>query len=77
MLKEIVEEIVKGLVQDKENVNVSEENTESEIKITVKVDKEDTGRVIGRQGRVIKAIRTLAKSFSKDSKKRVYVDLSE
>ena len=58
-MKEAVEKIVKALVSDAEAVEVSEKNGERATIIEVRVAQDDMGRLIGRQGRTIKAIRSL------------------
>lgn len=61
-MKELVEVIVKELVEDKDSVSVEEIENNGEVDITIKVSEEDKGRVIGRGGNIINAIRTIARS---------------
>jgi hypothetical protein len=58
-MKDLVEYIAKSIVNEPDKVELTEEDTEEGIKLTLKVDDEDKGRIIGRQGRVAQAMRTL------------------
>jgi len=73
-VKELIEYIVKALVDKPEEVNVSEVEGEIATIIEVRVADEDAGKVIGREGRIVNALRTLAKTAGKD-KKRVTVEI--
>ena len=61
---ELVEFIAKSLCEDKESVKVEFNNTDSSIDITLHVAEADMGKVIGRQGRIAKSIRTILKAMS-------------
>jgi len=58
-MKELVEFIAKAVVDNPDAVQVTEVNEEGRIILRVEVAEEDRGRIIGRQGRVAEAIRTL------------------
>jgi len=58
-MKELVEFIAKSIVSAPDDVKVTEENEEDRVIIKLEVAADDKGRVIGRQGRVAEAIRTL------------------
>ncbi|MGB4450917.1 MAG: KH domain-containing protein, partial [Tepidanaerobacteraceae bacterium] len=58
---ELVEYIAKALVDHPENVTVNQVEGEQSIILELKVDPEDMGKVIGKQGRIAKAIRTVVK----------------
>ena len=60
-MKEILETIVLNIVENKNNVEVLEKIEETTIVYEVKVEKEDMGKIIGKQGKVAQAIRTLIK----------------
>ena len=72
-LVELTKEIVLALAKDKDSVSVKEFETDEEntILIQVMVSEEDIGRIIGREGKISNAIRTLvqASSYLKDNKK--------
>ena len=77
-MRELVEFLVRALVSDPEAVRVEEiEETEGEILLEVRVADDDLGRVIGREGRVANAIRTLAKAAATVEGGRVMVEIVE
>lgn len=59
---QLVEMLVTSLVDDKDSVNIVTKHDDTGIVIEVTVNEDETGKVIGRQGRIIKAIRTLARA---------------
>ena len=73
-MKELVEVIAKSLVEHPDEVVVTENEKEDAVIIELKVGPSDMGKVIGRQGRIAKAIRTVVKAASSSSKK-VIVDI--
>lgn len=76
-MKDILETIILHLVDDKEAVNITEvANPENEKDVTfeVKVAKNDMGRIIGKQGKVAKSIRTVMKSVAAKDRKRINVE---
>ena len=76
-MKEAVEKIVKGLVGNADAVEVSESGDGRNVSITVKVAPDDYGRLIGREGRTIKAIRSLLFFAGQKQNKRFQLDLIE
>ncbi len=74
-MKELVEYIVKALVDNPNNVDVTEVSTTSTSVIEVKVDKSDAGKVIGREGRIANAIRTLVKSAGGRDNRKINVEI--
>lgn len=74
-MQKIVETIAKALVDHPEKVNVSEVNDEQGVVVRLRVDESDMGRVIGKQGRSAKAIRTLVKAVAMKNGKKVLVDI--
>lgn len=62
-MKEILETIILSLVDNKDAVQINELDEEKSVVFEVKVAEEDMGKVIGRQGRLAKSIRTLVKSI--------------
>ncbi len=73
-MKEILESIILNLVENKEQVTIDSKEVNNTITFEVKVAPDDMGRVIGRQGRVAKAIRTLVKSLATKEHKRVTIE---
>jgi hypothetical protein len=74
-VKELVEYIVKSLVDNPDRVEIKETQGESSILIEIKVADVDTGKVIGREGRIINSIRTLVKSAVTKDTRRVQVEV--
>ena len=74
-MKELVEVIAKSLVEHPEEVIVTETEKEDAVIVELKVGPSDMGKVIGRQGRIAKAIRTVVKAASSKSSKQVIVDI--
>ena len=77
MYKELVEYLVKSLVDDTEQVSLTEKETDGRIVITVKVASTDMGRVIGKDGRIIKSIREIVRAYSAKNGAKVSVDIEE
>lgn len=75
---ELVRSLVKEIVENPEAVNVTGTDRENgELYVEIGVDESDIGKVIGRQGRIIKAIRTLARAAASQDGFRVEVELAE
>lgn len=72
---ELVKYIAASLVDKPEAVDVREVENEDGIVIELRVDPDDMGKVIGRQGRIAKAIRTVVKAASAHSEKPVFVEI--
>ena len=75
--KELVEFIVKYLVTQPEVVSVESNDGEGGVKVMIKVAHEDVGRIIGKRGATINAIRLLAKAAAVKAGERVDVDIVE
>ncbi len=76
-MKEAVEKIINALVDEKEAVKVSEESGERASVIKVRVAESDMGRIIGREGKTIKAIRSLLFFAGQKHGKRFVLDVVE
>jgi len=76
-MKEAVEKIVTEIVEDKEAVEVSEFSEGNTTTIEVRVAESDMGRLIGRQGRTVKAIRSLLFFAGQKQKKRFNLQIIE
>ena len=74
-LKETLTGIVQAIVDHPDDVTVVSEETETTITLTLSVHPDDMGMVIGRQGRIAKAIRTVIKAASTGINKKVNVDI--
>ena len=74
-MRELVEVIAKALVDSPEEVVVTEREDGNEIIVELKVAKNDMGKVIGKQGRIAKAIRSVVKAASSKEDKKVIVDI--
>lgn len=74
-MKELVEILAKALVDNPDEVIVNEIEGTQSIIIELKVAPEDMGKVIGKQGRIAKAIRTLVKASAIKENKRVVVEI--
>ncbi len=72
-MTELVEFLVKELVDDKESVNIA---LDGDV-INISVSKDDMGKVIGKQGRIAKAIRTIVKAASAKENKKYTVEILE
>ena len=73
-MKEILETIILNLVDNKEAVEVKEIEGEKSVVYEVKVADGDMGKIIGRQGRLAKSIRTVIKAVANKEHKRVTVE---
>ena len=76
-MKELVEIIAKALVDNPDEVVVTETEKDKALVVNLKVAPSDMGKVIGRQGKIAKALRTLVKSASTKSGKRYNIEISE
>ena len=74
-MKALVEVIAKALVDNPNEVVVTESESEDEIVIELKVASNDMGKVIGKQGRIAKAIRSVVKAASSKMDKKVIVEI--
>ena len=77
MLKELVEFIVKKLVDKPEKVSVSEINNEQAIIVELRVAPEDLGKVIGKEGKTARALRTLVHAAASKERKRAVLEILE
>ncbi len=76
-MKEAVEKIVKALVGNADAVEVTENSDGRNSKFAIRVASDDYGRVIGREGRTIKSIRSLLFYAGQKQGKRIHIDLVE
>ncbi|NLM74720.1 MAG: KH domain-containing protein [Clostridiaceae bacterium] len=74
-MKELLEHIAKSLVDNPDAVSVNEVEGEKSVILELSVADEDMGKVIGKQGRIAKAIRTVMKAAAIKDNKRVIVEI--
>lgn len=76
-MKNLVEVIAKQLVDFPEEVSVSQREDEHAVILELKVAPSDMGKIIGKQGKIAKAIRTIVKSSATSLSKKVVVEINE
>ena len=76
-MKELIEYIAKALVDNPDQVYVSEVSGDQTCVLELKVAKEDLGKVIGKQGRSARAMRTVLSAASTKTKKRTVLEIIE
>lgn len=76
-MKELVEVITKALVDNPDEVVVTEKQEERATVVEVRVAESDMGKVIGKQGRIAKAIRSVVKAAAAKEDRKVIVDIAD
>ncbi len=76
-LKEVLYDIASSIVNNPDRVSVEEKVDGDTVVLSLMVDESDLGKVIGKQGRIAKAIRTVVKAVANRDGKRVIVDILE
>lgn len=74
-MKELLETIVRALVDNPDEISVNEVEGEKSLILELRVASDDMGKVIGKQGRIAKAIRTVMKAAAVKDNKRVVVEI--
>jgi len=74
-MKELVEYLVKALVDKPEEVNITQTEGEAVTILEIRVASDDAGKVIGKEGRIANAIRTIVKAAGAKNKKRITVEI--
>lgn len=74
-MKELLENIAKSLVEHPEDVNVTVSGTENSVILELHVNDSDMGKVIGKQGKIAKAIRSVMKAAAVRENKKVSVEI--
>lgn len=74
-MKEMLEMLVKSLVDNVDNVEITEKEHENDVTLEIRVDPSDMGKIIGKQGRIAKAIRVLMRAFATKEGKKVNVEI--
>ncbi len=73
-MKQILETIIKSIVENEDAVSINEKEEADKIIFEVKVEESDMGRVIGKQGKVANSIRTVMKALGSREKKKVSIE---
>ena len=76
-MKELLTYIIQSLVENPDEVSVTERKAEGETVFEVRVAEGDLGKVIGRQGRIVKEIRVLMKAVAQRKGKKVSVEIMD
>lgn len=74
-MNKVLEDIAKALVEHPEDVSVTEVLKDGTTVLELRVNKDDMGKVIGKQGRIAKAIRTVVKAAASREEKQVVVEI--
>ncbi len=77
MYKELLEYIVKNLVANPEDVEIREVQVENRLVLKLKVNKQDMGRIIGKEGRIIRSIREIIYAYAMKDNQKISVDVEE
>ena len=73
-MKEILEIMIKNLVEDEASVSIEEIAQDSEVKFEVRVNEKDMGRVIGKKGKIAQSIRTVMKAIAAKENKKTSIE---
>lgn len=76
-MKDLLTYIAQNLVEHPQAVDVQETETDGNVVLELRVDPSDMGKVIGRQGRIAKEIRTLMRSVAQSQGKKVSVEIMD
>lgn len=76
-MKELVEILAKSLVDHADQVSVTQSETDKSVHLKLTVAPEDMGKVIGKQGKIANAIRTLVKAAAVKDGRRVHMDIDQ
>ena len=76
-MKELVEILAKALVDQSDRVLVTQSETDKSVHLQLTVAPEDMGKVIGKQGKIANAIRTLVKAAAVKDGRRVHMDIDQ
>ena len=76
-MKELVEVIAKSLVEHPEEVVVTETENEKTVLVELRVAPSDMGKVIGKQGKIAKAMRTIVNAYTPRENKKYFIEIKE
>ena len=74
-MKEMLETLVKDLVDNPDKIEITEKQEGNATTLELRVDPSDMGKVIGRQGKIAKAIRVLMKAYAVKENKKINVEI--
>ena len=73
-MEEVLRTILEGLVENKDKISIKVRQEEGKDIYTIKVASEETGKIIGRQGKIAKAIKTLSKALGAKEGRKVEIE---
>ena len=73
-MKQVLETIIKNIVENPDEVTITEKEEENKTIYNVKVAESDMGRIIGKQGKVANSIRTLMRALNSKDKKKISIE---
>ena len=76
-MRDVLSQIISSIVEKPDEVEVKEEEQDGVINFTITVAKEDMGKIIGKSGKVIRAIRNVMKIPAIKNNKKIFISLSE
>lgn len=72
-ISELVREIIKCLVDDLDNIEIKEEHGDRTIVLSINVSKTDVGKIIGKKGKIISAIRAICENIAAKNDRRINI----
>lgn len=76
-MKDILHKIITSIVSKDEAVEITEEEEQGVVNLTIQVDPEDMGKIIGKEGKVIRAIRNVMRIPAINEGKKIYINIKE
>ena len=76
-MKDILTYIIKSIVENEDEVKITEEENQGIVNLVISVDPPEIGKVIGKEGKVIKAIRNVMRIPAMKQNKKIYISLAE
>jgi len=73
MISNVIENIIKALVDNPDKVQINQESGEKTLSLNISCDRSDIGKIIGKSGKTISAIRTIAKIISSKNGKKITI----
>jgi len=73
MISNVIESIIKALVDNPDKVHINQESGEKTLSLNISCDRSDIGKIIGKSGKTISAIRTIAKIISSKNGKKITI----